>query len=193
MAIFKSANISFDSKNSDTVIGTRLIFQGTLTAKGSLRVDGRIDGSIVDAKLVTIGKREDQGRYLLRDLLRSGEVAGNVTALDHIELLAGAKMTGDLRAVKILIEEGAVFNGNCSMTGLKNPKAENSEKAAKYMISLLSKYKRSIFIVVVVVFIGSIFFISGQIFFRRLFGRRGGCGRQKDPLSALLFAGQPRS
>ncbi len=132
MAIFKSSNISFDTKNSDTVIGSEAYFQGTLTAKGSLRVDGRIDGSIVDAKLVTIGKTgKIKGDISCEVCSVSGEVTGNVTALDHIELLAGAKMTGDLRAVKILIEEGAVFNGNCSMTGLKNPKTENSEKVAK--------------------------------------------------------------
>jgi len=56
MPIFKNANITFDAKNSDTIIGHEAYFQGTLTAKGSLRIDGRVDGAIVDGKLVTIGK-----------------------------------------------------------------------------------------------------------------------------------------
>ncbi len=132
MAIFKSASMTFDTKNSDTVIGHEAYFQGTLTAKGSLRVDGRVDGSIVDAKFVTIGKTgKIKGDVSCEVCFVSGEVAGNVVALDHIEVLSGAKLTGDLRAPKILIEEGAVFNGNCSMTNLKSPKIANSEKAAK--------------------------------------------------------------
>jgi cytoskeletal protein CcmA (bactofilin family) len=124
--------MTFDSKNSDTVIGHEAYFQGTLTAKGSLRVDGRIDGSIVDAKLVTIGKSgKIKGDVSCEICSVSGDIAGNVAALECIEVLSGAKLTGDLRAPKIIIEEGAVFNGNCSMTGLKGSKTENSEKAAK--------------------------------------------------------------
>ena len=124
--------MTFDMKNSDTVIGHEAYFQGTLTAKGSLRVDGRIDGSIVDAKLVTIGHAGKIKGDISCDVCSvSGDVAGNISALNHIELLSGSKVTGDLRAPKIHIEEGAVFNGNCSMTGLKSPRIENSEKVAK--------------------------------------------------------------
>ena len=132
MVLFKSANMTFDIKNSDTVIGHEAYFQGTLTAKGSLRVDGRIDGSIVDAKLVTIGRNgKIKGDISCEACSVSGYVTGNVAALEHIELLSGSKVTGDLRAPKVHIEEGAVFNGGCSMTGLKNSKIENSEKVAQ--------------------------------------------------------------
>ncbi len=132
MAIFNSANLTFDTKNSDTVIGCEAYFQGTLTAKGSLRVDGRVDGSIVDARIVTVGHTgKIKGDISCEVCSVSGDVTGNIAAMDHIEVLSGAKLTGDLRAPKILIEEGAVFNGNCSMTGLKGSKIENSEKAAQ--------------------------------------------------------------
>ncbi|OGS32947.1 MAG: hypothetical protein A2218_10185 [Elusimicrobia bacterium RIFOXYA2_FULL_53_38] len=132
MAIFKNTSITFDTKNSDTIIGHEAYFQGTLTAKGSLRVDGRVDGSIVDAKMVTIGKTgKIKGDISCEISSVSGEVKGNVTAIDRIEALPGSKVYGDLRAPVIIIEEGAVFNGNCSMTGVKGAKPENSEKAAK--------------------------------------------------------------
>jgi len=135
MAMFKNSSITFDTKNSDTVIGHEAYFQGTLTAKGSLRIDGRVDGSIVDAKLVTIGKTgKIKGDISCEICSISGEVKGNVAAMEHIEVLSGSKVDGDLRAPKIILEEGAVFNGNCSMTSAKNVKSEkpeNSEKAAK--------------------------------------------------------------
>jgi cytoskeletal protein CcmA (bactofilin family) len=44
-----------------------------------------------------------------------GEVKGNITALDHIEALAGSRVDGDMRSSRIMLEEGALFNGNCAM------------------------------------------------------------------------------
>ena len=120
MAIFKNTNISFESKNGDTVIGIEAYFQGTLTAKGSLRIDGRVDGSIVDAKIVTIGKTgKVKGDISCEICYVSGEVRGNVTALDHLEAFSGSRVDGDLRSPRIMIEEGAVFNGNCTMDAPK--------------------------------------------------------------------------
>jgi len=137
MAMFKNTNISFESKNGDTVIGTEAYFQGTLTAKGSLRVDGRIDGSIVDAKIVTVGKTgKIKGDISCEICYVSGEVRGNVTALDHIEALAGSRVDGDMRSPRIMLEEGAVFNGNCTMDAPKKqtaeqPQQKNSKTEAK--------------------------------------------------------------
>ena len=132
MAIFKNTGITFDTKNSDTVIGHDAYFQGTLTAKGSLRIDGRVDGSVVDAKFVTLGKTgKVKGDISCEVCSISGEVKGNVAAVDHIEVLSGSKVDGDLRAPRIILEEGAVFNGNCSMTSVKSARTESSEKAVK--------------------------------------------------------------
>jgi cytoskeletal protein CcmA (bactofilin family) len=132
MAMFKNTNISFESKNGDTVIGNEAYFQGTLTAKGSLRVDGRIDGSIVDAKIVTIGKSgKVKGDISCEICYVSGEVRGNVTALDHIEALAGSRVDGDMRSPRIMLEEGAVFNGNCSMDAPKKQPEQAQQKTSK--------------------------------------------------------------
>ncbi|HAT71823.1 MAG TPA: cell division protein [Elusimicrobia bacterium] len=120
MALFKNTNISFETKNGDTVIGNEAYFQGTLTAKGSLRIDGRVDGSIVDAKIVTVGKSgKVKGDISCEVCYVCGEVKGNITALDHIEALAGARVDGDMRAPRIMLEEGATFNGNCAMEPVK--------------------------------------------------------------------------
>jgi len=116
MALFKNTNMSFETKNSDTVIGNEAYFQGTLTAKGSLRIDGRIDGSIVDAKIVTIGKSgKVKGDISCEICYVCGEIKGNITALDHIEAHAGSRVDGDIRSPRIMLEEGALFNGSCSM------------------------------------------------------------------------------
>ena len=124
MTLFKNANISFESKNGDTVIGGEAYFQGTLTARGSLRVDGRIDGSIVDAKIVTVGKTgKVKGDISCEICYICGEVKGNVTALDHIEALSGSRIDGDLRSARIMIEDGSIFNGKCAMESSRGEKA----------------------------------------------------------------------
>lgn len=132
MAMFKNTNISFETKNGDTVIGTEAYFQGTLTAKGSLRVDGRIDGSIVDAKIVTIGKTgKVKGDVSCEVCYVSGEVRGNITALDHVECFSGSRLDGDLRTPRIMLEEGAVFNGNCTMDAAKKQAEQPQQKTSK--------------------------------------------------------------
>ncbi len=141
MALFKNTNISFETKNGDTVIGNEAYFQGTLTAKGSLRIDGRVDGSIVDAKIVTVGKSgKVKGDISCEICYVCGEVKGNITALDHIEAHAGSRVDGDIRSSRIMLEEGALFNGNCSMDSnvlksaerqAQQPQVKNSKSEAK--------------------------------------------------------------
>jgi cytoskeletal protein CcmA (bactofilin family) len=129
MGFLKNSSISFESKNGDTLIGNEAYFQGTLTAKGSLKIDGRVDGSVVDAKIVTVGKSgKIKGDISCEVCYLCGEVKGNITALDHIEAMNGCRVEGDLRAPKIMVEDGAIFNGNCRMEGGKDPKREKPEK-----------------------------------------------------------------
>lgn len=132
MALFKNTNISFEAKNGDTVIGNEAYFQGTLTAKGSLRIDGRVDGSIVDAKIVTVGKSgKVKGDISCEVCYVCGEVNGNITALDHIEALSGCRVDGDLRSARIMLEEGAMFNGNCSMDSTIKAGVQSHSKTSK--------------------------------------------------------------
>jgi len=131
MSLFKNTGVSFETKNCDTVIGNEAYFQGTLTAKGSLRIDGRVDGSIVDAKTVTIGKAgKVKGDISCEICNVRGEVRGNIVALEHVEALAGSRIDGDIRAPRITLEEGAIFNGNCSME-LSRKAARQEENAVK--------------------------------------------------------------
>lgn len=117
MGLFKSAKITFDSHNTETVIGCDSYFQGTFTIKGSLKVDGRLDGSIVDGKMVTVGKTgRIKGDVSCEQAIVWGEIRGNINALEYIEVLSGSRVEGDLKAPKITLEEGAFFNGHCAMT-----------------------------------------------------------------------------
>ncbi len=51
-----------------------------------------------------------------------GKVDGNVTAKERVELLAPARLYGDVKSPRLVITEGVVFDGDCSM-GVAKPKA----------------------------------------------------------------------
>src|SRR5258708_21560257 len=82
----------------ETVIGAESSFQGTLRSKGTVRVDGKIEGGI-SAEGVILGERgEVQGDISARTVLVGGKVTGNIHAAESLELLAKCQVFGDLHA-----------------------------------------------------------------------------------------------
>jgi len=115
--MFKQSQALFETKNNDTIVGNEAYFQGTLTTKGAVLVDGRVEGSIFEAKTVSVGKNgKVTGDINCEACCIGGEVRGNVTALESVELLAGSLVQGDIKTKRMVMEEGAVFNGRCEMS-----------------------------------------------------------------------------
>jgi len=103
----------------ETVIGAESSFQGTLRSKGSVRIDGKIEGG-VSAEGVILGERgEVQGDISARTVVIGGKVTGNVHATESLELLSKSQVFGDLHAPQLLIAEGAIFEGSCLMASEK--------------------------------------------------------------------------
>jgi len=103
----------------ETVIGAESSFQGTLRSKGSVRIDGKIEGGI-SAEGVILGERgEVQGDISARTVVLGGKVTGNVHATESLELLSKSQVFGDLHAPQLLIAEGAIFEGSCLMASEK--------------------------------------------------------------------------
>jgi len=99
----------------ETIIGTGTLFQGTLASKGSIRIDGKVEGSITEADCVVIGESGDvQGDIHAQSVVVGGKVTGNISA-SIIEVLSAAAIHGDLRTTALAISEGANFEGNCTM------------------------------------------------------------------------------
>jgi cytoskeletal protein CcmA (bactofilin family) len=103
----------------ETIIGAESFFQGTLRSKGSVRIDGRIEGG-VSAEGVILGERgEVQGDISARTVVVGGKITGNVHATESLELLSKSQVFGDLHAPQLLIAEGAIFEGSCLMASEK--------------------------------------------------------------------------
>lgn len=136
--MFGAGDKKTDSREGMTLIGEEAHFHGSLVAKGSLRVEGVFEGDITDAASVEIGARGRlTGNVAAESVVIAGELNGNVVASRSIELLASGRLSGDIRAPRLRIEEGASFDGSCSMggegekPGRRHRRAENDKTAAE--------------------------------------------------------------
>ena len=100
-----------------TTIGTTITINGDVTCDEPLRIDGRVTGNILlrEAEL-TVGKAAQvDADVRSARVLVLGTVNGNVAATDRIELGESANVTGSLSADRVVLIEGARFNGRIDM------------------------------------------------------------------------------
>jgi len=102
------------SGDATTVIGADAVFKGELTFEKGVRVDGKLEGKIVSKGHLAVSQGGRlQAEVQAQSVLVEGEVVGNLQASDRIELRKTAQLRGDVRAVKLLVAEGASFVGQC--------------------------------------------------------------------------------
>jgi cytoskeletal protein CcmA (bactofilin family) len=89
---------------------------GQLSFQGPARIDGVVEGEIQCQGALTIGEgAEVRAKITGQVVIIRGKVEGNVTAKEKIELFAPARLIGNVSAPRLMITEGAVFDGDCSM------------------------------------------------------------------------------
>jgi cytoskeletal protein CcmA (bactofilin family) len=102
----------------DTIIGKDTLITGTVDVKGALRVDGTVKGKIVCSDCVTIGATGlVEADIESATAVIAGHMIGNVATTDKVELQAKCELEGDIKTKSLVIEQGAVFCGACSMKG----------------------------------------------------------------------------
>ena len=95
-------------------LGSNCEFNGRLTFQGTIRIDGRYEGSIaVDGTLIVGPSGRVNAEISASHMIISGEVTGDMTAENNIEVNASGKVYGNLIAPTVTIHEGAVFQGLC--------------------------------------------------------------------------------
>lgn len=91
-------------------------FEGKLSFKGSVRIDGKFTGEIYSEGTLIVGEpavlRSD---IHVSHIIISGEIRGNIIADNRIEIHAPGKVFGNIQAPAVIIEEGVMFEGNCRM------------------------------------------------------------------------------
>ena len=104
------------NKASTTIIGTYSNFEGTLNSEGTVRIDGVFNGMLnVDGNIIIGESGFVKGNINADRVTIAGRVEGNVSCKNTFELLSNGRLYGDIEAKNISIEDGAVFQGKCTM------------------------------------------------------------------------------
>jgi len=105
------------SRKLETMIGDGTRVVGQVSVKGTVRIDGIVEGD-VHADWVIVGETgKILGNTRSRGVVVGGSVEGNIEATETVELTGKASMTGEIRAPKLVVSEGAVFDGRSRMKG----------------------------------------------------------------------------
>ncbi len=106
-----------ETSDVNTLIGEGCVFEGNLNLSTATRIDGKVKGNIRSEGMLIIGESGSvEGDINCSEILIHGMVNGNIEAR-RIELKKGATLNGDVKTDVFVIEEGAVYNGHCSMGG----------------------------------------------------------------------------
>jgi cytoskeletal protein CcmA (bactofilin family) len=128
-----------------SVISNEIEIIGTIKGSGSVRIDGKLEGELHCTGDAVIGKSAQiKGNIVVTSATIEGAVNGNITAKDRIEMKSTARVTGDIRAKRLSVEDGVTFIGRSEVnsssspisgvapvpTAATEPEAERTEAAA---------------------------------------------------------------
>jgi cytoskeletal protein CcmA (bactofilin family) len=91
--------------------------EGKVSLTGTVLLNGRVRGEISSNDILVVGEKAVVNASIHATVVEiSGEVVGNITASDRIELRANCRVYGDIEAPIVIIDEGALLEGQCRMT-----------------------------------------------------------------------------
>ena len=114
------------SSSGSATIGSSIRIEGTLTGNEDLTIDGKVQGKIkLSGHSLTIGPNgKIEAGLRAKSVIVEGEVKGNITADDKIQITASGSVDGDLRAPRIALDDGACFAGSVDMGNASEARPE---------------------------------------------------------------------
>jgi len=113
----------FRKSKTDAVsgfLGSQTEFTGKLCFSGVVHLDGTFQGEIISRGTLVVGSESVVTAHIYSNILKiAGEVHGDLTASEKIELYPPAKVYGNIRTPSLIVEEGVIFEGTCRMSTLE--------------------------------------------------------------------------
>ena len=108
------------------LLGQGADFQGKLTFKGRIRVDGNLRGEVFSEGVLIIGPSAvvEADIEVGTLIIRGGVLRGNTKATRLVEIYAPSRVYGDIHAPQLYMDKGVVFEGNCTMLDDKSSEPE---------------------------------------------------------------------
>ena len=107
-----------DAAKVETVIGPGATIKGEIHTRGTLRVDGNIEGKIsADSSVIVGEKGVVNAEVVAAQIIIGGTVTGKVTGKEKVEILSTGRLKGDVftKPARFVVAEGVIFEGRCSM------------------------------------------------------------------------------
>jgi cytoskeletal protein CcmA (bactofilin family) len=102
---------------SKNILSSDVEIKGSIKFVNELTIDGKIEGEINSPGVLTVGENaEIKGEIKTKSVTVLGKVHGNITVEERCELKSQASLHGDLRASRLVIEDGATFVGKSEVT-----------------------------------------------------------------------------
>jgi cytoskeletal protein CcmA (bactofilin family) len=113
-------------------IGKSVVIKGELNGSEDLTIEGQVEGKIeLKDHVLTIGPNgKIKAQVFAKAVIVLGEVNGNVTASEKVDIRDGGSVDGDIIAPRVAIAEGAHFRGSVDMQRKGGQPAKETQKAA---------------------------------------------------------------
>src|SRR2546422_8015016 len=113
------------------ILSSDVEIKGTIKFQKELLIDGKVEGEINSEGVLTIGENADiRGEIKTKSITVFGKVHGNITVGERCELKSRCTLQGDLKAARLVIEEGATFIGKSEVTSGKIAASPNSSSGS---------------------------------------------------------------
>ncbi|HMK28252.1 MAG TPA: polymer-forming cytoskeletal protein [Terriglobales bacterium] len=122
------------ANTNHAVIGKSLVIKGEITGAESVLIEGQVEGSVrLPGNYVNIGASgKVKANITAAEVVVRGNLEGNVTVGDRLDIRTGGSLTGDVVAKRISIEEGAFFKGSIDMKGDGKPRQESKQESSSF-------------------------------------------------------------
>lgn len=115
--------------NLEVIIGAESAIRGELTSKGTVRVDGSVEGGVTADCLIIGEKGVVTGDATVRQMVVGGRIVGNIRATEGVDIQRTGDVCGDISSVRLSISDGGKFDGRSTMQRTKEIPYKGDETA----------------------------------------------------------------
>jgi cytoskeletal protein CcmA (bactofilin family) len=114
------------TRGGTATLGKSVYVKGQISSREDLTIDGEVEGSIeLPDNRLTIGPHgKVTANIKAREIVVLGTVNGNMDVADKIDIRREAKLVGDIRSARIVVEDGAYFKGSIDIVKPEPPKVQ---------------------------------------------------------------------
>ena len=99
------------------IISAGTVIEGKIRSQGSVRIDGKLVGELTASESLAVGLTgEIEGNVSAKNVTIGGKVRGTINAAEKVVFEGKSVIRADIRATRLIIDEGSIFDGKIAMT-----------------------------------------------------------------------------